>query len=407
MRRSGTQTKYVLLVGDGMADYPLDGLGGRTPLEAARTPHMDRIAACRIGTVQTVPAGMEAGSDVANLALLGYDPRRYQTGRAPLEAASMGIPLGPRDVAFRMNLVTLEHTSPAAIWMRSHSAGDISGAEGAALVAHLKAELHVPGVDIYPGVAYRNLWLWRDGPEKARTIPPHDVLDQNMAPYLTSAPDDPVVQAIRASWPVLADQPVNLGRRKKGLPEATSIWLWGQGRAPVIPSFDERFGLKGGVISAVDLLRGIGVSIGFVPIAVEGITGYLNTNFRGKAMGALDALASLDFVMVHVEAPDEAGHAGHVGDKVLAIEAFDAKVVGPVLEGLERFEDYRVMVVSDHFTPIVRRTHTTEPPPFAWATRNELKGPGRKGVFSEAAASGSPLFYPRGHDLMPDFLGAA
>lgn len=398
-------TKYVLLVGDGMGDYPLAALDGKTPLEVAHTPNMDRIAACRIGLVKTIPDGLSPGSDVANLSLLGYDPTLCVTGRAPFEAASMGVELGDRDVAFRMNLVTLDFRSETEIVMKSHSSGDIPTSEGRSLVATLQRSLVLPGVAIHPGVAYRHLLVWEDGPLAAETIPPHDVLDRNMAAYLNPDRIDPVVSVIRQSWDILRHDPVNLRRRTEGLSEANSIWLWGQGKALRIPRFKDRFGLKGGVISAVDLLKGIGVYAGLGPILVEGATGYLDTNYAGKAREAVAALKDLDFMFVHVEAPDEASHNGNVREKLQAIEAFDEKVVGGVLAGLASFPDYRIMVASDHFTPIVMKTHARDPAPFAWAAKGELaSGKGGEG-FTEASAKASGLYFERGFELMPSFLG--
>ncbi|MCD4716896.1 MAG: cofactor-independent phosphoglycerate mutase [Desulfobacterales bacterium] len=396
--------KYILLVGDGMADYAIPELDGKTPLEVALTPNMDRIAACRIGCVKTIPEGMEPGSDVANLSLLGYDPVSYHTGRSPFEAASMGVSLKAADAAYRMNLVTLEHRSDKEIVMGSHSSGDITTKESRPIVESLKKEMSIPGVSIYPGIAYRHLFVWDKGPVEIETIPPHNVLDQNMATYLNHAGEDPIPGFIRLSWKILKDHPVNVERIRKGLKPANSIWLWGQGRAPKIPLFTEKFGLNGGVISAVDLLKGIGVYAGLEPINVKGATGYLDTNYRGKAEEALTGLGRLDFLFVHVEAPDEAGHNGNIEEKIQAIEAFDEKVVGSVLNGLERFEDYRIMVASDHYTPICKKTHTSEPAPFAWAGKKELEsvreGPG----FTEASAIQSGLFFEKGHDLMPAFL---
>ena len=397
-------TKYVLLVGDGMADYPLRELGGKTPLEVAETPHMDRIAACRVGLVKTIPEGMDVGSDVANLSVLGYDPREYHTGRAPLEAASMGVTLRPEQVAFRMNLVTLDVRSGREIIMISHSAGDITTEVSARIVEDLKGEIDLPGIEIYPGVAYRHLLLWENGPENAVTIPPHDVLDQNMAPYLNHASGNPVPELIRRSWGILKYHPLNVERRRAGLCEANSIWLWGQGRAPRLPLFSDKYGLKGGVISAVDLLKGIGVYAGFVPIHVEGATGYLNTNYRGKAEAALKGLTSLDFIFLHVEAPDEAGHHGNYREKIQAIEDFDQKVVGIVGEGLRDLEDYRIMVLSDHLTPIPKRTHTGEPTPFAWASKKEIESVLEGPPFTEASARQSGLIFERGHELIEPFL---
>ena len=407
MTKYNGSTKYILLVGDGMADYPIPELGGKTPLEAARTPNMDRIAACRIGRVKTIPKGMEPGSDIANLSLLGYDPAICHTGRSPLEAASMGVKLQPDDVAFRMNLVTLDRKSDHEIFMKSHSSGDISTEEATRIVKVLKQKMIIPHVKIYPGVAYRHLFVWDQGPVEAETIPPHDVLDQNIAPYLNHAGQNPIPGLIRLSWEYLEDHPVNVERRKKGLKEANSIWLWGQGKAPEIALFYDRFRLRGGVISAVDLLKGIGSYLGFESIHVKGATGYLDTNYRGKAQGALKGLEHLDFLLVHVEAPDEAGHEGNFKEKIQAIEAFDEKVVGTILSGMVMFDDYRIMVASDHFTPVVKRTHTSEPAPFAWAGKQELasgsEGPG----FTEESAKASGLIFKNGHDLMPVFLGRA
>ncbi len=387
-----------------MADYPLRELGGKTPLETAETPYMDRIAACRMGLVRTIPEGMEPSSDVANLSLLGYDPRKYHTGRAPLEAASMGVTLRANQVAFRMNLVTLDLRSDNEIIMISHSAGDISTEESAQIVEDLKEELDLPGIEIYQGVAYRHLLLWENGPENALTIPPHDVPDQNMAPYLNHSSGDPVPELIRRSWGIMKDHPINMERRRAGLYEANSIWLWGQGKAPKLPLFSDRYGLNGGVISAVDLLKGIGVYVGFIPIHVKGATGYLNTNYQGKAEVALKGLSSLDFIFLHVEAPDEASHNGNYKEKIQAIENFDRKVVGTVLEGLKDLEGYRIMVVSDHLTPIAKRTHTSEPTPFAWASKKELESMPKGPIFTEDAARDSGCIYEIGHELIDSFL---
>ncbi|MBN2032583.1 MAG: cofactor-independent phosphoglycerate mutase [Deltaproteobacteria bacterium] len=399
-----TRTKYIVLIGDGMADYPLDQLGGRTPLEAAPTPQMDRIAACRIGLVRTIPPGMEPGSDVANLSLLGYDPLVYHTRRAPFEAASMGVKLASDDVAFRMNLVTLEHRSDHEIIMISHSSGDISAQEAAQIVQHLKDHLRYPGIALHRGVGYRHLLVWEKGPEKVLTIPPHDVLGRNMAPYLNDCDQNPIPELIRISWPLLGNHPVNQRRRESGFREANSIWLWGQGKAPRIPQFIEKYSLSGRVISAVDLIRGIGIYAGFKPIYVEGATGYLDTNYRGKAEAAVEGLKDTDFLFLHVEAPDEAGHAGSWEEKIEAIHRFDQKVVGTVLDGLKQFEDYRVMVASDHLTPIVKRTHTADLTPFAWASKQELENNPKGPPFTEASAFKSGLIVDPGYKLMDHFI---
>jgi len=310
-------------------------------------------------------------------------------------------------VAFRMNLVTLDFRADDEIVMLSHSSGDITQLEAAEIVASLKLDVKIPGVTIYPGVAYRNLLIWEQGPEHVRTIPPHDVLDQDMASYLKDATDNPVIDLMRHSWPLLRSHPVNRARRAARLKEANSIWLWGQGRAPSLPLFEEKYGLKGGVIAAVDLIKGIGVYAGLEAIHVAGATGYLDTNFLGKGENAVKGLETLDFIYLHVEAPDEAGHSGSCKEKIQAIEDFDAKVVGTVLEGLKRHEDYRVMVVSDHFTPIPRRTHTGEPAPFAWGLKKEIESNPEGPPFTEAAAGRSGLVFGVGHELMDSFLDAS
>jgi 2,3-bisphosphoglycerate-independent phosphoglycerate mutase len=413
MFRHSETTKYVVIIGDGMADYPVECIGGKTPLEAARTPNMDRIAMCHTGLVRSIPEGMEPGSDVANLSFMGYDPLVCHTGRAPFEAASMGIVLESSDVAFRMNLVCLKKGSDGKIIMKSHSAGDITTPEATQIIKDLRRKMRLPsGINMYQGVAYRHLLVWKDGPESAHTIPPHDVLDQDMSFYLSRKEHDTIVELIRSSWQYLENHPVNLVRRANRLPEANSIWLWGQGRAPRLQDFHEKFGLKGGIISAVDLLKGIGICAGLGPIHVEGATGYIDTNYRGKAEAAVRALEQLDYVFVHIEAPDEAGHSGNAYEKIKAIEAVDREVVGNILTGLAAFDDYRIMVASDHFTPVSKRTHTDEPTIFAWADKKQLEtGEGENGNnkkkitgFTEKAALQSGLFFEHGCSLAEVFL---
>jgi 2,3-bisphosphoglycerate-independent phosphoglycerate mutase len=253
-------------------------------------------------------------------------------------------------------------------------------------------------------VAYRHLLVWDNGPEDILTIPPHDVLDQNMARYLNASPNNPVPTLIRSSWRILKDHPVNVERKGEGLKEANSIWVWGQGRPPELPLFKDTYGLDGVVICAVDLIRGIGIYAGFAPIRVQGATGYLDTNYQGKAEAALRALESCDFVLLHVEAPDEAGHSGNTQEKIEAIEAFDEKVVGTILKGLEEFASYRILVVSDHLTPIVKKTHTPEPTPFAWASKKELESAKKGPPYTEASAQKSKLIFEKGYELMPSFL---
>lgn len=397
-------TKYIILVGDGMGDYPIDELGGKTPLEVAETPNMDRIACIRVGLVKTIPDNMPAGSDVANLSILGYDPAKYHNGRASLEALSMGIDLKEDDVAFRLNLVSLDFKDDGRILMKSHSAGDITTEEASDIVDSLKKKLNLPGISFYNGVAYRHILVWDKGPFDVETVPPHDVIGQDMSSYLEKEDIRPITHLIKLSWEVLRSHPVNHKRKSEGRPEANSIWLWGQGRTPKLPKFEELYGLKGGAISAVDLIKGIGVSVGFIPIYVEGATGYFDTNYKGKAEAGLKALEELDFVFLHVEAPDETSHNGELDLKIKAIERFDREVVGTVLDGLRRFYDFRVMVISDHLTPLSIKTHSADSTPFAWATSDELKenkeGPG----FNECSAKESGLMYDPGYKLIHSFL---
>ncbi|MBI5582756.1 MAG: phosphoglycerate mutase, partial [Deltaproteobacteria bacterium] len=288
--------KYVLLVGDGMGDYPLEELDGKTPLEAARTPHMDRLAARGIlGWVQTVPPACEPGSDIANLSLMGYDPLVYHTGRAPLEAASQGLQLQGEEVAFRCNLVHLEKKDPERFFMGSYSAGHISSEEGRILIEALNEGLKGPALTFYPGVSYRHLLVWNGGDPAVKTRPPHDLTGQDVTEYLfDQGALAPVVDLMRRSWPILEGHPVNRERIKQGKLPADSIWLWGQGKQPAMPPFLEQYGRKGGIISAVDLLRGIGTCLGWKILSVPGITGYLDTNYQGKAEKTLEALQDLD-----------------------------------------------------------------------------------------------------------------
>ncbi len=399
--------KYCILVGDGMGDYPQETLDGKTPLESAQTPQMDRVASQGIlGWAQTIPPDCEPGSDVANLALLGYDPLVYHTGRAPLEAVSMGVRLKEEDVAFRCNLVSLDQRTAGRMVMNSYSAGQITTEEARVLIKDLNAFLSSSGLCFYPGVSYRHILVWSGAEPSVKTLPPHDLTGQDVTGYLNSQGNlEPVVDLIRRSWSFLGQHPVNRAREGRGLPPANSIWLWGQGKAPAMPSFLNRFGLRGGVISAVDLLKGIGLSVGMESIFVEGITGYLDTNYRGKAERALNFLTEKDLVYVHVEASDEASHEGSLEKKIQALEAFDREVVGPVLEGLGRFKSYSLMIVTDHFTPIRIMTHTREPVPFTVLHSEDRFRPLRKRGFSEKSAYEGEVFFPKGDQLMPWFLG--
>jgi 2,3-bisphosphoglycerate-independent phosphoglycerate mutase len=357
--------KYIVLLGDGMSDKALDELGGKTPLQAAKTPHMDFMARRgMLGLARTVPEGYPPGSDVANLSVFGYDPRTCYTGRSPLEAASIGVELGPADVAFRLNLVNLLPQG-GKLYMQDYSAGHISDAEGRELVAALQEQLGSDEFQFYPGVGYRHLMVWRGGTDKMTVTPPHDITGQEVADYLPKGEGaERLIYLMNSSQMIFYSHPQYKKRGAANKLPANSVWFWGQGKAPRMESFLEKFGLTGAVISAVDLIRGIGVYAGLDIIKVEGATGYIDTNYRGKAEAALRALGQVDYVYLHVEAPDEASHSGNLADKITAIERFDAQVVGPVLEGLPKLGAYRVLCLPDHPTPVKMMTHTAAPVPF-------------------------------------------
>lgn len=354
-------TRYILLVPDGMADRPLESLDGKTPMQVAHKPNMNRLAQHgRVGMVQTIPEGMDPGSDVAAMSLLGYDPTKYYSGRAPIEAAGMGIPLDAKDVAFRCNLVSSDGET-----MIDYSGGHVSTEEARELIAFLDGKLGGGGIRFYPGISYRHIMVWRDASPDVRTTPPHDITGKPIEPHFPEGDGDSALrQLIFDSLELLDRHPVNVRRRDEGKSAANMIWLWGQGRALNLPSFLAKTGLAGAVIAAVDLVRGLGIAVGLHAPRVPGATGYLDTNYEGKAQYALDALRERDFVMVHVEAPDEAGHNGDLEAKVQAIEDVDKRVLGPILDGLSDYERVRILVVPDHVTPLQIRTHASEPVPF-------------------------------------------
>ncbi len=371
--------KLVVLLGDGMADLPLPELQGRTVLQAAFKPNMDSLAKRgRSGLVRTVADGFPPGSDVANLSVMGYEPASHYTGRAPLEAAAMGVPLGEGDIAFRCNFVTIEDGI-----MKDYSAGHITSEEGRELIEALRPIM--PNQRLYPGVSYRNLLVLQAG-GSAICTPPHDISDQPVGEHLPRGQDaDLLINLMNAAGSILDGHPINKKRTLEGKRPANAIWLWGQGPAPAMPSFAKRFGLKGGMISAVDLLKGIGRYAGMRIIDVYGATGNIDTNYEGKVQAALEALLDLDYVYIHVEAPDEAGHEGDINLKVKAIELFDRRVVGPVVKGLdERGWDWRVLLLPDHATPISIKTHSREPVPFTIAGTGIV--PDSVESFDEAAA---------------------
>jgi 2,3-bisphosphoglycerate-independent phosphoglycerate mutase len=406
--------KYIILLGDGMADRPLEELGGKTCLQTAKTPNLDHLATLgQVGMVHTVPEGFSPGSDVANLSVMGYDPRKYFTGRSPLEAASIGVELAPDDIAFRCNLVTLRiisGKSPATgkgrrAIMEDFSAGHITTQEARLLIEEIDSKLGTDRIRFYPGVSYRHLMVWKRGKEKIECTPPHDILDKDIQDYLPSGEgEDTINTLMEASIDLLLAHPVNKARQENGKRQANSIWLWGQGKRPTMPTFREKYGLEGSMISAVDLTKGLGLYAGFDVINVPGATGWLDTNYVGKAEHALWALKTKDIVYLHVEAPDEAGHTGDLKNKLRAIEDFDEFVVGNIIHGMKQFDEYRILSLPDHPTPVALRTHTADPVPFViYDNTKERKG-GPVTYDEKIADRKDALIFKDGYLLMDYFL---
>lgn len=359
--------KYIIVLGDGMADEPLQELGGQTPLEYAKTPYMDQIAQkAVIGLAKTIPDGMKPGSDTANLAVLGYDPKQYYTGRSPLEALSIGVAMEEDDIAIRCNLVTvsdddLPYEQKTII---DHSSGEISTSDAQELLNVVKDALEDDLYQFYLGTSYRHCTIWKRG-QVVELTPPHDILGKTIGDYLPA--DEQLRERMRRSYELLNQHPINVERAKRGLNKANSIWFWGAGTKPALDSFEGKFGKKGAMISAVDLLKGIAVGAGMTNIEVEGADGTLDTNYEGKAEAAVKAVTEdgSDFVYIHVEAPDEMGHQGSVERKIKAIENLDARVIGPVYEKMDSLgEDFRMLIMPDHPTPICTRTHSSAPVPY-------------------------------------------
>ena len=404
----GLSRKYIVLIGDGMADYPIAELGGKTPLQTARTPNLDRLARQgTLGRVNTIPPGFSPGSDVANLTVFGYDPAVYYTGRAPLEAVAMGVKLAPADVAFRCNLVTLLKED-GDTYMEDFSAGHISTEEAGRIVKDLGKELGNEEFDFYPGVSYRHLLVWHNGEASLRlkTTPPHDITGRNISPHVPEGDgEEEILWLMNRAQKILPSHPVNLERTRMGKKPGNAIWLWGQGKAPVLEPMTQRFGIRGSVISAVDLIKGIGYYAGLEIVNVPGATGYLDTNYAGKAESALKALEDKDLVYVHVEAPDEAAHSGNLKDKIRAIEDFDRKILAPILEGAEKFGGYRLLILPDHFTPLTIKTHSPEPVPFIVFSSEEKDNPIKAGrSFDEESAEKAGILIEKGHELIEKFI---
>ena len=393
--------KYAIIIPDGAADEPLRELGGKTPIEAAQTPNMDRVAMSgRQGTARTVPEGFESGSDVATMSLLGYDPKVYHTGRAPLEAAAQHIPLAPTDWVFRCNLVTVVDGI-----MKDHSAGGISNAEAQRLIGDLSRSLNLAGFEFHYGVSYRNLLVYRgQEPFDLTTKPPHEIPDEPIGRWLPKGTGSPILrQIIDRSRELFAKHEINEVRRETGHNPATQVWLWGQGHAPNMPRFSERFAVRSGcMITGVDLLRGLAVLLGWDIREVEGMTSFHDTNYAGQGQATAAALDQYDLVLSHIEAPDEASHQADVKTKVASIEAIDRYVVGPVLEKLQAFPEWRILVLPDHPTNIATRKHGYAPTCFAMAgtrVKSLVREP-----YSEKNAAASDLQIGNGHELMEFFL---
>jgi len=396
--------KYIVVLGDGMADEPLEALGGKTPLEAANIPTMDALAGMgEMGMVQNVPVGMSPGSDVANLSVMGYNPKESYSGRSPLEALSIGIDMEPEDIVFRCNVVTLSEGEPyGEKTIIDHSSGEISTQEADALMQTIRENFNSDEFQFYTGTSYRHIMIWKKG-KLAELEPPHDHLTDVAGPWL---PKEPVLKDfMERSYALLNDHPVNQARAAQGKNKANSLWYWGAGTKPSLRNFEEKTGLKGAMVSAVDLLKGIAVGTGMQVCQVEGATGSIDTNWEGKAQAAVDALLKdgCDFAYIHLEAPDEMGHQGLTEEKVASIELLDSKVVAPVKQAMEEAgEDFRMLILPDHPTPIRVRTHTAEPVPYVLydSTRQ------RKTIahYTEAEAAATGIFEPEGYKLMERFL---
>lgn len=392
--------KYIVVLGDGMADEPLEALGGKTPLEYAQTPCMDSLASMgHMGLVQNVPSGMAPGSDVANLSVLGYDPKRSYSGRSPLEALSVGVKMEPDDVIFRTNIVTLTEEEPyAEKTILDHSSGEIATKDADVLMDAIRSAFNSETVQFYTGTSYRHIMVWKKG-KLVSLEPPHDHLGTQIGPWL---PKEPMLrEMMEESFPILNAHPMNLARAEAGKHKANSLWFWGAGTKPSLQNFEEKTGLKGAMISAVDLLKGIAVGAGMKVYQVPGATGSLDTNYEGKAQAAVKALLEdgCDFVYIHVEAPDEMGHQGLIHEKVQSIEYLDQRLIALVKKAMDDSgEDYRMLILPDHPTPIRVRTHTGSPVPFLLydSTHPEKK----KAKYSEAEAAATEDFEPNGYKLI-------
>lgn len=400
--------KYVVVLCDGMADYPVPALGGKTPMMVAKKPQIDALAAkAEIGLVRTVAPGLKPGSDVANMSVLGFDPHRFYTGRSPLEAASIGIDMKDSDVSLRTNLVTLSDKGEpfADKVIEDYCADDISTEEARQLIEAVQAAFGGGEYDFYTGVSYRHCLIWHGGTtELGNMTPPHDITGKVIGPHLSTAETArPLLEMMEKSFDLLKDHPVNKARVAAGRRPANCIWLWGEGKRPALQPFEALYGIKGGMVSAVDLLKGIANCAGMEVAEVPGATGYIDTDFEGKAKAALDLLTRNDLVYVHFEAPDECGHRNEPENKVKAIEMIDSRVLPILEEGLEQYEDYKILLLPDHPTPIVTRTHASDPVPYLLYQKSAPK----TGVdtINEETAKATGIYMENGPAMMPHFLG--
>ena len=399
--------KYLVMLCDGMADLPFAALNDKTPMEVASKPCMDSLAKKgEVGLVKTVQDGMKPGSDVANLAVLGYDAKKYYSGRSPLEAASIGIDLKPTDVTFRCNLVTLsDEPEYSDKTMIDYCADDISSAEAKILIEYIEEKLGNDTFSYYPGVSYRHCLVWNNGIVDGHNLtPPHDITDRPIKEYIPQGENvDMLYDMMKKSYDLLKDHPVNLERIKRGKRPANSIWLWGEGTKPALDSFEDKFGKKGSMISAVDLLKGIAICAKMNSVDVEGATGYIDTNFEGKCNAAIEEFKNgQDLVYIHVEAPDECGHRGEAENKVKSLEIIDKKILAPVVEFLRGYDDFAVLVCPDHPTPLCIKTHSSDPVPYLiYSSKNEIDG---VDVFTEATAKATGNYIAEGYTMMEYFL---
>lgn len=399
--------KYIVVLYDGMADYPVPALGGKTPMMVADKPNMDFLAQrAEVGLIRTVAKGLKPGSDVANMSIMGFDPMQFYTGRSPLEAASIGIDMKDTDVSLRTNLVTLsEDDLPyAQKTLEDYCADDISTQEAEILIRYIDEKLGTDTFKFYPGVSYRHCLIWNGGTtELGKMTPPHDITGKVITDYLSTAKNaQPLLELMKKSYDLLSVHPVNIARKKAGKRPANSIWLWGEGKRPALRPFEEIYGKKGAVVSAVDLIKGIGGCAKMEVAEVEGATGYIDTNFEGKANAALELLERNDMVYIHFEAPDECGHRNEPENKVKAIELIDQRVLPILFKGLEKYDDYKMMILPDHPTPIVTRTHASDPVPYLIYHKSKEK----KGVdtINEETAKSTGNFIDFGPSVMPRFL---